>query len=235
MSSPPVPPRRWAQSDSGVGPVVQAVVRYAQSEAPSAARLEGIRQGVLAHGDRRRRAPRAALWAAALLVPSALVVGWLAFVRPHDEMPALTLTQEPPTARRNDPAPAPVREPVSAVTSPTSARSARPPKRVAPPNPALRQVTPEIETLQRARRLLSDKPADALLLTTQHATQHPRSEFTEEREALRIEALVRLGRQAVARRHFDSFAEHHPRSVYLRRMQAWFPEAGNTLDAALTE
>jgi hypothetical protein len=69
---------------------------------------------------------------------------------------------------------------------------------------------------------VSEKPAEALLITTQHAARHPHSQFTEEREALRIEALVRLGRGTEARRHFESFAQNHPRSVYLRRMEPWF-------------
>jgi hypothetical protein len=199
--------------------------------------MERIRQGVLAQGERRRPtrrvSPRAALWAAALLVPSALVVGWLWFVGPRDAVPALTPTKEPPTARRKDPVP--VREAVSAVTSAPRATAARPSTRIAAQTPVVSKAPADITTLQRARRLLSDKPEDALLLTRQHATQYPRSEFSEEREALRIEALVRLGRQAEARRHFQSFAVDHPRSVYLRRMGAWFPEAGNAADAALEE
>ncbi|HEY6559866.1 MAG TPA: hypothetical protein VI072_21430 [Polyangiaceae bacterium] len=225
MSSPPVPPKRWARSDSDVGPVVQAVVRYAQNSGPSPARVEAIRQGVLAHGEgprRRRRVPRAVLWAAALLVPSALVFGWLVAGTPHDAAPSLIVTKEPlARAPRKDPAPTPARELASSETSPPPSVPLAPKSAVSAPTPA-RRAEPEIETLQRARRLVSEKPAEALLITTQHAARHPRSEFTEEREALRIEALVRLDRGTEARRHFQTFAQNHPRSVYLRRMQPWF-------------
>jgi hypothetical protein len=160
----------------------------------------------------------------ALLVPGALVFGWLALGTPH-AAPSLTVTKEPlARAPRTDALPAEQRATASSETSPPPSvplAAPAPTSAVSTPAPS-RRAEPEIETLQRARRLVSEKPADALLLTTQHAARHPRSEFTEEREALRIEALVRLGRGTEARRHFQTFAQNHPRSVYLRRMEPWF-------------
>jgi hypothetical protein len=220
------PPTRWVRSDSESEPVVRAVMRYAQSRGPSAAELEALRQAVLARSESRRPPGRRTGWtsaSAALLVAAgmALVVGWMALGRTQTE-PALALVKEP-LARSGEPAeqliPQPQPPSSATVTPSVELPTAR---RVVAPNPSASGPGGEIATLQRARLTVSQKPAVALSLTEQHAIKYPRGEFREERDALRIEALVRLGRQGEATQLFSSFEQQYPRSVYLRRMLPWF-------------
>jgi hypothetical protein len=68
--------------------------------------------------------------------------------------------------------------------------------------------------LDRARRqLASDEPARALVFLEQHARRFARGELTEEREAMRINVLVQLGRKDEAKVGGDAFAARFPNSI----------------------
>jgi hypothetical protein len=56
---------------------------------------------------------------------------------------------------------------------------------------------------------------DALSSVTEHSRQYPASQFEQEREALRIQALVGLGRQDEARALARSFEQRFPESILL--------------------
>jgi len=77
--------------------------------------------------------------------------------------------------------------------------------------------------LQQARRLVASEPARALTLTRDHELHFPGSPLTEERQALRIEALARLGRRAEAERELATFDQRFPRSIYRHRLRALLP------------
>lgn len=61
--------------------------------------------------------------------------------------------------------------------------------------------------------LAHDNPADALRLLAEHAARHPRSALSEERDALRVRALSRLGREREARAAAARFHRAHPSSA----------------------
>jgi hypothetical protein len=68
--------------------------------------------------------------------------------------------------------------------------------------------------LDRARRqLASDEPARALVFLEQHAQRFARGELCEEREAMRINVLVQLGRKDEAKAGGDAFAARFPNSI----------------------
>ncbi len=68
--------------------------------------------------------------------------------------------------------------------------------------------------LDRARRqLASDEPAQALVFLEQHAQRFGRGELTEEREAMRINVLVQLGRKDEAKARGEAFAARFPNSI----------------------
>jgi hypothetical protein len=79
-------------------------------------------------------------------------------------------------------------------------------------------VAGELRLLGEAKRELTSAPEHGYALLQQHRQTYPSGQFVEEREALTIEALYRLGRQTDARDHAATFRSRFPRSAYLRRV-----------------
>jgi hypothetical protein len=77
--------------------------------------------------------------------------------------------------------------------------------------------------LQAARALVGSAPSEALARTRAHTARFPNSALTEERSALEIEALQRLGRTTEAESALARFEVQHPRSPYRRRLRALLP------------
>jgi hypothetical protein len=99
---------------------------------------------------------------------------------------------------------------MKARATPTSVASAAP----------VQDSSQDAALLQEARGIVASNPAHALTLTRDHELHFPNSALTEERQALRIEALARLGRQAEAARGLLTFEQRFPRSIYTRRLHA---------------
>lgn len=74
--------------------------------------------------------------------------------------------------------------------------------------------TDELPLLQRARSALKSEPNTALALVRRHAQDFPRSQFTQEREVIRIEALRALGRNEEAERAGEDFSRRFPGSAH---------------------
>lgn len=73
--------------------------------------------------------------------------------------------------------------------------------------------------IDRAARVLAADPAGALAICQAHAQRYPRGQFSEERERIAIEALVRLGRRGEATTRLDTFRKAFPRSGYRARLE----------------
>jgi hypothetical protein len=101
---------------------------------------------------------------------------------------------------------APVEAPAEAPEVPAAAApSARPPRST---------LMEERLLLDQARRqLASDEPARALVFLDQHAQRFARGELSEEREAMRINVLVQLGRKDEAKAGGEAFAARFPNSI----------------------
>jgi hypothetical protein len=84
------------------------------------------------------------------------------------------------------------------------------------PGPPVADAIALIDAAERSLR--SADPAAALRLTQEHERLFPSSVFGEEREAIAIEALARLGHTDEARRRFARFSERHPESGYRWRL-----------------
>jgi hypothetical protein len=105
-------------------------------------------------------------------------------------------------------APAPVAEPPlerPEVTVAVAASSARPPRSTL--------VEERLLLDQGRRQLASDEPARALVFLEQHAQRFARGELSEEREAMRINVLVQLGRKDEAKASGEAFAARFPNSI----------------------
>ncbi len=126
-----------------------------------------------------------------------------------------------PASRVAGPAPEVPVEPTEAHARKTKAKAALAPSA---PNTHVRASrrgsADEIALLQRAKRALPAKPTRALALLEKHAHEFPQGSFTEEREALAIEAFFADGRGSQARAQLAAFRARYPHSAYRRRLDA---------------
>jgi hypothetical protein len=82
-------------------------------------------------------------------------------------------------------------------------------------------IAVELRQVDRARGLVrSGEGAKALDLLSAEERLHPGSQLTEERELLRLQALIRLGRFDEARAAGETFGRAHPSSLLLPSVDA---------------
>ena len=129
----------------------------------------------------------------------------------------------PPTPSIPAVGPVPPTEPGSRVGArrpqPAPARLARSATQAEPSS----DPEAELELLRRARGQLANTPQRALDTAEQHHAQFRNGVFAQEREAIAIEALVRLGRHAEARQRAKTFHARYPNSAYARRLETIAP------------
>jgi len=209
-------------------PGARELLRSARGDAPSPAQLGrlGAKLGpvVVAAPTASTLLPWLLAGAAVLGVVGIVVVA-------HDRpAPALVAPAASAPAPLPGPAPAPAHPPAveprvqapEVVAPPPVPKQSPPPvidHKVAPavePTPALPRemdlLTPALEALR------TNDPARALALAERHATLYARGAFAEEREAIAIEALQRLGQHDRARARLAGFAASYPRSSYRPRL-----------------
>jgi len=223
---------------------VRELMRYAQAEgAPSSARVEALTARVLAELNAPQSEPASRAFGAASvkwLIGIAIILGlgasaprWLAPERTQmpsaHAAPIATRAAEPraapPTAlgaQQSDrsppeaPAQAAVPERPERPRVRTKPLAAKQAVRSAP----LEATDPiaEVALLQRARRALASAPEAALVLAAQHGREHPAGMFSEEREAIAVEALWRTGDVARAVTRLRAMLLAYPRSTYRERL-----------------
>jgi hypothetical protein len=92
--------------------------------------------------------------------------------------------------------------------------------RIEPQSPPADGVSAdEFRLLRAARQAIADRPDRALALTDEHAQRFPSGMLGQEREAIAVEALVKLGREAQARTRARTFLTAHPDSPYRSRIE----------------
>jgi hypothetical protein len=229
-------PKRWSSSGSDVDPVLRSVLRYARDLQPNSAELSAVVHGTVA---RRRPTPappsrrRGKAWGlvalAATFAAAAALAGygnrlWLAPTAPAPTPSVAPVNVPPPRAPAGvGLAPAPRSEPSSAPSVANGAAPARATPVVAVSALPTRDGAEDPRLLHEARGSVATNPARALTLTRDHELHFPSSALIEERQALRIEALARLGRHAEAARELLLFDQRFPRSIYARRLRALSP------------
>jgi len=238
-------PKRWSSPSSEVDPVLRSVLRYGRDLQPDSQQLQAILRGVVPRRPtpERRRFVAFVVAAAAAACAGVAWAGYASFFGSPVATPSSSSIVPPAVApsgvpRAFDRTPLPLApppldsskeplppEPHVAVAASGAPRSTAP--RTVAPTPS---VTPSASSeqdaglLQEARRLVTSQPARALTLTRDHELHFPSSSLTEERQALRIEALARLGRRTDATRELSSFDQTFPRSPYRRRLHTLLAE-----------
>ncbi len=123
-----------------------------------------------------------------------------------DDPPAVHPDELPTAVPPANAAPAPAPSNVALAR-----RAPRAPVPSAPARPAASESA-EIDLLDRAQDALRSRPADTLALCDKHERDFANGRFTQEREALAIEALLYLGRRAEAERRWSEFQQRYPTS-----------------------
>ena len=166
-------------------------------------------------GPRVRRLLFAA--AAGLALVAGVAAAFQVMRRPSSSRPAPPATTDSPAPSAPPAIGAPSTEPEAA--EPTDVRSPLAVARTRRTIPSGKHEggPEEIQLLSRARAsdVRGDYP-DVLAILAEHERSHPAGRLTEEREVLRVKALVALGRGSEARRAGASFRRQFPRSVLLR-------------------
>jgi hypothetical protein len=78
----------------------------------------------------------------------------------------------------------------------------------------------EVKLLERAQDALRTRPAEALALCSDHARRFSSGMLVQEREMIAIEALVKTGQKAEARKRAERFKATFPGSSHTRRLEA---------------
>ncbi|NUP11773.1 MAG: hypothetical protein HOW73_37475 [Polyangiaceae bacterium] len=112
-------------------------------------------------------------------------------------------------------------QPDTPATSSTSPRSAWVSRSIASASvSASAPARPELEILKEAHAALHSNPSRALQLVDEHASAYPKSGVAQEREMIRMEALLNSGRRAEAKAIADAFRARNPKSAYAQRLDA---------------
>jgi hypothetical protein len=147
------------------------------------------------------------------LVAAGAVAAFRGRVPVQGELARSSSARVPPPVRAVVPAQRPVPPPVELEATGETER----PARAARPHES---YAAELGMLQRAQAAYARGDfADALGLLAEHARRFPKGRLAEERDALRVRALVGAGRTPEARRAAAAFANRFPRSVVLPRLK----------------
>ncbi|HEU4578028.1 MAG TPA: hypothetical protein VFS67_07225 [Polyangiaceae bacterium] len=223
---------RWTEEGSEVPAELRQWLRASREQLGSGEEIAELSRALA-----RQLGPAAGLGSATTAAASK---GWLAFGRWPAWLAAGTagaaLVWYGVSGERHAPEPAPAPMPVQQVepapaqpSSPEPSPPAPSVDRAPPPEPppapprhtrASAPSTRESALLQRAQSALASDPARALALTEQHRRGFPRGALSEEREAIAIQALRRLGREPEARARAARFETKYPNSVHRSRVQA---------------
>jgi outer membrane biosynthesis protein TonB len=136
---------------------------------------------------------------------------------PAAERPSAPRLEERPVA-------APEPDPAPPMTRPRAKRPPRSPDPKAPAKPTAgapdASLAEETRLTRAAKAALARGDAESALRSTSvHASRFPDGVLTEEREALAIRALCRLGRDADARARAGAFGRSHPSSTVARTLR----------------
>ncbi len=171
----------------------------------------GVEQRVLTRVEQTVAAPpvpaaTGAAWLEPLLaVVVALGIGGGTYALwPSNPQPAQSHSLAWPDPPRTDPTP------VGLAVAPTEPAPAPAPDTLAPDTLAAERAL--LDRVQTAL-VAGDLPA-ASAAVAEHLRDFPRGRLVEEREALRVQVLVRANRADVARRVADRFLDRYPRSIH---------------------
>lgn len=145
---------------------------------------------------------------------------------PQGEQPLEPQLEEPQVEHPRTPVPLEalpeVTQPASQSKPKAASAPAEPEQKAEPKKAVVSMATraADLMLLRQARSALASNPSRALELTAEHARLYPNSELRQERDVIRIEALVKLGRSSEARQRADNFSARFPGSAHSSKVKA---------------
>lgn len=206
----------WEPDEASTSHVAQAVEARTANGARPAERLDPSSLAPTPEAAESPE-PEPARLETAALEPAALETG--------EPSPEATQPPAPSHARRApraSPASVPPATVPPATASPATVSPAREPEAAEPEAaPSASSLAAEVALLRRAQAAINQGDADAALrILAEHASQHPSGVMAAEREAARVVALCRAGREAEARAASARFLRAHPQSPLRARVQS---------------
>lgn len=216
--------------ESGSTPHVRSALGAARDDVPSAEHVEALLArmplGGPGAGGMGGKGGAGSAGAGALakvgavavlaVTASAAYIGLRAHKRPlpaHAPVPsALKAAPVAPTPDRS------ASKPVATAPIPPISRAARPVGPAASGSAAAPRARSEVEILREAEAALGSHPSRTLALVAEDARLHPNGVLVQEREMLRIEATLALGRHAAADALVKQFRARYPGSAYTQRL-----------------
>ncbi|MDB4991417.1 MAG: hypothetical protein JWN04_6595 [Myxococcaceae bacterium] len=240
-------PTRLSDDRSSPDTLLRAAIRLEREDVPTSEVLDALVASTLVavqaaesqpQASLQRSKPRTRAYTFSLIVSGALIGVLLLLLRaghtgerhfaPRGQPQRDHLYSTSPAApRTQDPAP---RAPDSTRVGATTDLAAQPSSGVKRARAARSRVVEtrqqplpadEVLLLQRAKKLVLAAPVRALSLAREHERDYPHGAFREEREAIIVEALWRLNKQAEAAARFSDFRARYPTSAYRERLEAW--------------
>lgn len=193
--------------------------RAAPSDGSRARIIRGVQQRTGGGGGGGGPAAGRVAWVAAI---GAVLAGALAVTLSLARLPAASVPEPaaPPSIAPAAPVAIAPPPPSSATPDPVAALSSEAPSDedevVSPRAPA--DVPSEISLVDAALGARIDRPRRALALVAQHERLYPHGMLTEEREAIAIEALARLGSRDAALARLARFEAAYPSSPHRARL-----------------
>lgn len=228
------PPRLFDGGDDEL----RAALGEAKRELPSEARLDAIflklPSGGGGGGGEAPPAPpppasRVGVGGAALGLAGVAILGGAIYLGVRANAPPTAPSSAPTVSAPSRVASAPnAMIPELAPTASSVARvSSTEALRPATPSPPGASVAPsasvparsESDILREAQANASSSPSRAIALCDEHARLYPSGALSEEREFIRIQALMAAGRVGEARALADAFEARHPGSAHSLRLQ----------------
>lgn len=220
--------------DPAAPPAVRDLLARAGRAGPSQAERAALARSLAPRMEPPAGSPRGWIAGGVAVAVCIAAIAWLAWPR-EQSAAERAAPPAPPAQPVLGAAPTPSEVPVTTAPTapntegaPVRERAARPraPGVAAPAldveeaDGAEPQAPPaELALLREARGSLRSDPEHALELLALHARHHPRGVFAEEREALAVEALVRAGRSAEARRRADALLAARPGTAHRARIE----------------
>lgn len=205
----------WLQ-DTELDAQLKTLLEAGRAEAPTRPQLHALRRSVARAVMLPWILGGVTAFAASVIATAALISPVEDVAHAEHKAGAAKVSASPSETRE----PAPLRQPAPNETdAPTEQTQAEPETVVerAPQRDAQRPS--ELVLLSRAQRSLDHAPTRALRVLDRHRRIHPEGELAQEREALRIRALLRLDRRAEADAALARFRARWPSSPHENRLR----------------
>ncbi|MEM6992678.1 MAG: hypothetical protein AAF721_19345 [Myxococcota bacterium] len=147
---------------------------------------------------------------------------------PEPPAPAVPAVAPVPAAPVPDEEPA-TEDPVVEAAPVAAPRAHKPKHKPAAAPLTAEDAMAEASLISRARKALATSPSQALALTNEAKRDFPRGMLLEEREAVAVQALAKLGRHDKAKRRGEQFLKRYGRGPHAAAVRTALEKSGDSV------